>query len=204
MVAMRDVLRDLYSDTPPRADLAAQVARYRLYCCEAGCQSNYLFYLEEDVTLVVADTARLGVGLGAVCADVVESLNAILKRTYNDHTARRGGMPGATALEREAEVVLQVWKWCFSTFDLPLQHHGAPHTAPCTMAKLMATQSPPSSSFSSPPLALVSPIHGPKHGEGPLGRDEKSPRRPVGMLVLPLVFILSSLVFGYSQLIFVG
>ena len=93
VVAMRDLLRDLYSDTPPRADLrAAEVARaYRLHCCKAACQSNYLFYLEEDVTLAVANAARLGVGLGAVCADVVESLNAILKRAYNDHTARGGG-----------------------------------------------------------------------------------------------------------------
>ena len=141
LVAMRDLLRDLYSDTPPRADLqAAEVAwAYRLHCCKAGCQSNYLLYLEEDVTLAVANAARLGVGLGAVCADVVESPNAILKRAYNDHTARGGGMPGATALEREAEVVLQVWEWWFLTFDLPLQHHGAQHTAPCTMAKLMVT-----------------------------------------------------------------
>ena len=59
------------------------------------------------MTTAVANAARLGVGLGAVCADVVESLNAILKRAYNDHTARGGGggMPGATSLEREAEVV---------------------------------------------------------------------------------------------------
>ena len=48
----------------------------------------------EDVTLAVANAARLGVGLGAVCADVVESLNAILKRAYNNHTARRGGNAG--------------------------------------------------------------------------------------------------------------
>ena len=43
VVAMRDLLRDLYSDTPPRADLqAAEVARaYRLNCCKAACQSNY-------------------------------------------------------------------------------------------------------------------------------------------------------------------
>ena len=43
------------------------------------------------MTTAVANAARLGVGLGAVCADVVESLNAILKRAYNDHTARGGG-----------------------------------------------------------------------------------------------------------------
>ena len=176
-IGLRPGVRDLYSDTPPRAGLrAAEVARaYRLHCCKAGCQSNYLFYLEEDVTLAVANAARLGVGLGAVCADVVESLNAILKRAYNNHTARGGEMPGATALEWEAEVVLQVWEWWCLKFDLPLQHHGSPHTAPCTMAKLMATQSPPPSSFLSPPLAIVSPIHGPRQPEGPLGRHVESP-----------------------------
>ena len=74
-----------------------------MHCGKVACQSTYLFYLEEDVTLAVANAARLGVSLGAVCADVVESLNAILKRAYDDHTARGGGggMLGATALERE-------------------------------------------------------------------------------------------------------
>ena len=65
------------------------------------------------------------------------------------------------AFEREGEVVLQAWVWWFLKFDLPLQHHGAPHTAPCTMAKLMSTQSPPPSSFSSRPPAFVLPPHGP-------------------------------------------
>ena len=48
VVAMRDVIRNLYCDTPPRADLrAAEVARaYRRHCCKAACQSNYLFYLD--------------------------------------------------------------------------------------------------------------------------------------------------------------
>ena len=79
-------------------------------------------YLEEDLTLAVANVAQLGVGLGAVCADVVESLNAILKRAYNDHTACRGGggVPGATALQREGKVVLQGWEWWFLKFNLPL------------------------------------------------------------------------------------
>ena len=67
MVAMRNLLRDLYSDTPPRADLrAAEVARAQcVHCLKAGCQSIYLFYLKKDVTLAVANAARLGVGLGA-------------------------------------------------------------------------------------------------------------------------------------------
>ena len=141
---------------------------------------------------------RCGLGsLGAGCANVVESLNAILNRAYNDHTARGGGggMPGATALEGVGGVVLQAWEWWFLKFDLPLQNHGAPHTAPCTMANLMATQSAPPSSFSSPPPALVSPIHGPRHVEGPLGRDDESPRRPPGMRVLLVVCIFCSLIF---------
>ena len=93
VVAMRDLLRDLYSDTPPLNDHGALVVapQYRAHCCNAACQSNYHLYPEEDVTTAVANAARLGVGLGAVCANVVESLNAILKRAYNDHTARGGG-----------------------------------------------------------------------------------------------------------------
>ena len=73
VVAMRDLLQDLYSDTPPCDDLrAAEVARaYRLHCCKAAYQWNYLFYLDEDVALTVANAAWLGVGLGAVCPDVV-------------------------------------------------------------------------------------------------------------------------------------
>ena len=72
VVAMRDLLRDLYNYTAFLNDLGAfAVARqYRAHCCKAPCQSNYLLYLEEDVTAAVANAARLGVGLGAVCADV--------------------------------------------------------------------------------------------------------------------------------------
>ena len=91
-VSMRDLLRALYSDTPPCADRwAAQVARaYRFHCCEAACQSNYLLYLEGGVTFAVANAAALVVGLGAVCADVFESLNAIINRAYSDHKAGVG------------------------------------------------------------------------------------------------------------------
>ena len=93
VVAMRDLLRELYTDKRPRRDLrAAEVARaYRAHCCKEACQSKYLLYLEEDVTEAVANARRLGVGLGAVCADVVESLNAILKRAHNDQSGRGGG-----------------------------------------------------------------------------------------------------------------
>ena len=62
-----------------------------------------------------------GWGLGAVSADVLESPHAIREKAYNDQTARVGGMPGASSLEREGEVVLQAWEWWFLNFDLPLR-----------------------------------------------------------------------------------
>ena len=93
VVAMCDLLRELYTDTPPPGDLrAAELARaYRAHCSKEAFQSNYLLYLEQYVTEAVANARRLGVGLGAVCADVVESLNTILKRVYNDHWGWGGG-----------------------------------------------------------------------------------------------------------------
>ena len=96
VVAMCHLLRELNTDKPSRGDLrAAGVPRaYRAHCCKEACQSNYLLYLEEDVTEAVANARRLGVGLGAVCVNVVESLNAILKRAYNDHSGRGGGDAG--------------------------------------------------------------------------------------------------------------
>ena len=92
-VAIRDLLRNLYNDTPPLNDLGASaIAKtYRAHCCKVACHSDYLLYVELDVTTAVDNAARLGAGLGTVCADVVESLNAILKRAYNDHTAPGGG-----------------------------------------------------------------------------------------------------------------
>ena len=66
VVAMQDLLPDLYSKTPPRSNLrATEIAwAYRLHCYKTACQCNYLLYLEEDVTTAVANAARLGVGNG--------------------------------------------------------------------------------------------------------------------------------------------
>ena len=165
VVAMRELLRALYTDTPTTTDLdgAAVARKYREHCCKATCRSNYLLYLEEDVTEALANAAGLGLGLGAVSANVVESLNAILKKAHNDHTARGGGggMPGASNLEREGEVVLKAWEWWFLKFDLPLRTQGTPHTELCTMATLMATHSPPPLALPHSPPTLISPIHGP-------------------------------------------
>ena len=126
VVAMRDLLRELYTDKRPRGDLrVAEVARaYQAHCCKEACQSSYVLYLEEDVTEAVVNARRLGVGLGAVCADVVESLNAISKRAYNDHSrpGGGGGDAGGNPTRTEGEVGSQVWEWWFLKFDLPLHN----------------------------------------------------------------------------------
>ena len=70
---------------------------------------------------------------------------------------RPGGMPGVTCLEREAEVVLQVWEWWFLKFDLPLRTLGTPHVAPCTIATLMSNHSPLPMSLSLAPQLLLAP-----------------------------------------------
>ena len=48
VVAMWNVFRDLYHDTPPLNDLGAcALARqYCAHCGETACQSNYLLYME--------------------------------------------------------------------------------------------------------------------------------------------------------------
>ena len=204
VVAMRDLLRELYTDKPPRGDLrAAEVARgYRAHGCKEACQSNYLLYLEEEVTEAVANARRLGVGLGAVCTDVVESLNTILKRAYNDHPGRGGGVPGATQLEREGEVVLQVWECWFLNFDLPWRNYGTPHTAPCTMGKLMATHSPPPSTLASPPPALFSPCHGRVGNAKDVVRHVRSQQSGPGVFCLCTLACVFRLIFAASWLIF--
>ena len=42
-------------------------------------------------------------------------------------------------MEREAMVVWQFWERWFLTFDLPLLHYNAPHTAACTAASILST-----------------------------------------------------------------
>ena len=160
VVAMRDLLRDLDCDKPPLNDLGAcAVARqYRAHCCKVAYQCIYLLYVEEDVTTAVANAARLGLGLAAVCADVVESLNAILKQACNDLKPRGGGgMPEAASLEREAEVVLQVWEWWFLKFDLPLRTQRTPMWPHVQWPHSCLTIAPHPCPFPLPPQFLLVP-----------------------------------------------
>ena len=132
-----------------------------------------------------------GVGLAVVLGDVVESVNYILKKGYNAHSARGGGA-GKSAVEREAMVVQQVWKWWFLTFNLPLLHYNTPHTAACTAASLVSTtpQAPTSHAPSATELSYSAPIHGRRRDEQAAGGEPEGDGDPGGML--SVAFILRS------------
>ena len=139
VVGLRTLLRTLYSPIPvvPRPSCQPVAAAFRVHCCgESG--SHYLLLLEEDCDTMLESADACGVGSAAVSGDVVESVNYILKKGYNGHSARGGGA-GKSAMEREAMVVQQGWEWWFLTFDLPLLHYNTPHTAACTAASLLST-----------------------------------------------------------------
>ena len=136
--------------TPPPTSKVGGGDFVRYMCREAG--SHHLLFLEEDCDAMMESADACGVELAAVSGDVVESVNYILKKGYNGHSARGGGA-GKSAVEREAMVVQQVWEWWFLTFDLPLLHYNTPQTAACTAASLLST----TPQRSPPPRALCGP-----------------------------------------------
>ena len=97
-------------------------------------------------------------------------------------------MSGTTALERDAEVVLQVCEWWDLKFHLPLRTLGTPHVAPCTMATLMSNHSPPPMSFSLATTALASPIHEPSRNGGVDEQNVRKDDRQSGMCLRVHVF----------------
>ena len=95
-----------------------------------------------------------------------------------------------------------MWEWWFLKFDLPLRNYGTPHTAPCTMAKLMATHSPPPSTLASPPLALFSPCHGRLGHAKDVGRHVQSEQRSPGVVCLCTLACVYELIFPSIRLMF--
>ena len=167
VVGLRTLLCTLYSPIPvvPRPSCRPIAAAFREHCCgESG--SHYLLFLEEDCDAMLESADACGGGLAAVSGDVVESVNYILKKGYNGHSARCGAA-GKSAVEQEAMVFQQVWEWWFLTFDLPLLHYNTTHNAACTAASLLSTtpQAPSTHAPSATQLSYSSPIHGRRRAE---------------------------------------
>ena len=183
-MGLRTLLRTLYSPirVVPRPSCRPVAAAFGEHCCgESG--SHYLLFLEEDCDAMLESADACGVGLAVVSGDVVESTNYILKKGYNGHSARGGGA-GKSAVEREAMVVQQVWKWWFLTFDSPVLHYNTPHTAACTTASLLSTnpQAPSTHVPCATQLYYSSPIHGRRRAEEAAGGELEGDVGPGGML----------------------
>ena len=100
VVRLRTCLRTLYSPIPvvSRPSCPPVAAAFREHCCgESG--SHYLLFLEEDCDAMLERVDACGVALAALSQDVVESVNYILKKGYNGHSARGGGA-GKSAVEQ--------------------------------------------------------------------------------------------------------
>ena len=123
IVGVPTLLRTLYSTilVVPCPSCRPVAAVLREHCCG----ESDLFFLKEACDAMLESADACGVGLAAVSGDVVESVNYILKKRYNGHGARGGGV-GKSASGREAMVVQQVWECWFLTFDLPLLHYPQP------------------------------------------------------------------------------
>ena len=192
VVRLRTLLRTVYSPIPvvPRPSCRPGATAFREHCCgESG--SHYLLFLEEDCDAMLESADACGVGLVAVSRDVAESVNYILKKGYNGHSARGGGA-GKSAVEREAMVVQQVWEWWFLTFDLPLLHYNTPHTAACAAASFLSTtrQVPTTHAPSVTQLSYSSPIHGRRREEEAAGGEPEGDAGP--RVTLFVAFILRS------------
>ena len=189
VVGLRTSLRTVYSPIPVVRHPSCRpvAATFREHCCgESGW--HYLLFLKEYCDAMLESADARGVGLAAVSGDVVESVNYILKKGYNAHSARGGGA-GKSEVEREAMVVQQIWEWWFLTFDLPLLHYNTPHTAACTAASLLSTtpQAPTTRAPSATHLSYSSPIHGHRRDEEAAGGELEGNAGPGGMLSVGFV-----------------
>ena len=192
VVGRQTLRRTLYSpiSVVPRPSCRPVAVAFREHCCgESG--SHYSLFLEEDCDAMLESAGACGVGLAVVSGDVVESVNYILKKGYNGHSAR-GGVAGKSAVEREAMVVQQVWECWFLTIDLPLPHYNTPHTSACTAASLLRStpQAPTTHAPSAAQLSYSSPIHGRRQDDEAAGGEPKGDTGPGGML--SVVFMLRS------------
>ena len=81
----------------PRPSCRPVAFAFREHCCGES-SSHHLLFLEEDCDAMLESLDACGMGLAAVSGDVVESVNYILKKGCNGHSARGGGA-GKSALE---------------------------------------------------------------------------------------------------------
>lgn len=119
VVDMRNLLRTLYRTYATDGPLpdCTRIARAYRDLCAFDRGSHYLLFLEKDCTPLLEALRAEGYGLAMFCSDIVESLNRLLKRAFNDHSARGGGQGGWE------DAMRQCLQWLFLYFEICL-HEG--------------------------------------------------------------------------------
>ena len=165
VLGMRALLSALYvsfqDPTPPQCAPVAQA--YRRAICP-NSKGHYLLFLEEDCQHVLADIYPYGMAMFS--GDVVESLNRLLKKGFNDHSDRGAqlsdGLEGL--IDAQGRVVGQVWEWVFLYFDIPLVRTGRTRTHACRAQKycegnVVPSRTPPRPRTPSSNPPSTHPIH---------------------------------------------
>ena len=122
-----EVLRELYHSGPPvdgledRVELASR--NFQLHCVSHS-KSSYLYILIHDMKTIISKCRNLGVGLAMFSNDLTETMNAIMRGVYFQHSSRGGG--SATEYGLSEAFVLHV----FLLNHAHLEAHGVPR--PCT------------------------------------------------------------------------
>ena len=127
-----EVPRELYHSGPPvdgledRVELGA--GNFQLHCVPHS-KSPYLYILIHDMKTIISKCRNLGVGLTMFSNNLTETMNAIMKGIYLQHSSR--GVGSATDYEwGEAFALRQTIVHVFLLNHAHLEAHGVPR--PCT------------------------------------------------------------------------
>ena len=88
-----EVLRELYHSRPPvdsledRVELAAR--NFQLHCVPHS-KSSYLYILIHDMKTIMSECRNFRVGLAMFSNNLTETMNAIMKGIYLQHSSRGG------------------------------------------------------------------------------------------------------------------
>ena len=132
MRQLGEVLRKVYHSGPPVDSLEDQVElasrNFQLHCVPHS-ESLSLYILIHDMKTIISECRNLGVGFVMFSNDLTETMNAILKGIYLQHSSRGGG--SATEYELgEAFALRQTILLVFLLNHAHMEAHGVP--GPCT------------------------------------------------------------------------
>ena len=127
-----EVLRELYHSGPPvdgvedEVELAAR--NFQLHCVFHS-KWSYLYILIHDMKTIISECCNLGVSVAMFSNDLTETMNAIMKGIYLQHSSRGVGSATQYGLG-EAFALRQTILHVFLLNHAHLEAHGVPR--PCT------------------------------------------------------------------------